>query len=225
MSPDYLNRTELLDKGFVELLDVMGDDMSVVNSARVSYLSESKGEEKDKRLINFLMRNRHTSPFEQVEFQWRVKCPLFVARQWMRHRTWSYNEVSRRYTSENIEFYYPDDLRTEDDNNIQSSKYVPKLFEHETPIKRIRQACKQQLYLYNNLLEIGVAKEQARMILPQSLYTIFYAKVDLHNLLHFIGLRSDEHAQWEIQQYSNAMLNIIEEYVPWTVEAWKEHNA
>lgn len=222
---NYLNRTDILDKGFVELLNVMGDDMTVVNAARVSYLSESKGEEKDKGLINFLMRNRHTSPFEMVEFQWRVKCPLFVARQWHRHRTWSYNEVSRRYTSENIEFYYPFEWRTESKENKQASKGIiikqGELFE-----------CYDELYavvhtamtVYNRMLERGVAKEQARMILPQNLYTMFYAKVDLHNLLHFIGLRSDEHAQWEIQQYSNAMLNIIEDYVPWTVEAWRKYH-
>lgn len=228
MSSKYLDKRSILDKGYIELLDYMGDDYSVVNSARVSYLSDSKGDDADRKLIHYLMKNRHTSPFEQVEFQWRVKCPLFVRSQWHRHRTWSYNEISRRYTSENIEFYIPSVYRTEDfrDKQKSSDSFVKRWYNRfSDPISvTVGLHCDYALLLYNRLLNRGVAKEQARMVLPQNLYTIFYAKVDLHNLLHFIRLRSDEHAQWEIQQYSNAMLEMIKPIVPWSVEAWMEYN-
>lgn len=205
----------LLDRGFVELLDHMGNDNTVVSAARVSYLGESKGTVQDAKLIHYLMRHRHTSPFEQVEFQFRVKCPLFVRSQWHRHRTWSYNEVSRRYTSENIEFYTPTNLRVQAEDNKQASlnatvHVADRVFGHSF----------KSLELYNEFIENGVAREQARMVLPQNMYTTFYAKTDLHNLLHFIGLRSDEHSQWEIRQYSDAMLKIIAPIVPWSVDAY-----
>lgn len=223
-----IDRRDVLDRGYVELLNFMGTDMSIVNAARVSYLSDSKGDYADKKLINYLMMHRHTSPFEQVEFQWRVKCPLFVRSQWHRHRTWSYNEISRRYTSEDIEFYIPEMWRTEASGDKQkSSDTVIGRWEtgHHDPISvTVYNHCDYAVRLYNRMLERGVSKEQARMVLPQNLYTIFYAKVDLHNLLHFIGLRSDSHAQWEIQQYSNAMLEMIRARVPWTVEAWEEYH-
>lgn len=211
---------KVLDKGYVELLDNMGDDLTIVNAARVSYLGESKGSDKDKRLLKYLWVNRHTSPFEQVEFQFLVKCPLFVARQWHRHRTWSYNEISRRYTSEQLEFYTPIKWRMQSSDNKQMSDSFLDDDELSDALKdsleyAIEYHC---LYLYDTLIKHGVAREQARMILPQSMYTTFYAKVDLHNLLHFIELRAHKHAQYEIQLYTAALLKLIDNYVPWTVE-------
>jgi len=215
---ESLANRKLLDKGYVELLDIMGDDNTVVSAARVSYLGESKGPEKDQKLINFMMRNGHTSPFEHVIFQWRIKCPLFVRSQWHRHRTWSYNEVSRRYTDEDIEFYIPDEWRIQDNKNKQGS------MEYSTTIPNdiVKQHIKDSQKLYEDLISMDIAKEMARMILPQNLYTIFYGTVDLKNLFHFIELRADEHAQYEIQVYAKAMEDIIKDYVPWSYGAWRE---
>jgi len=214
-----LARRDILDKGYIELLGVLGNDNTVVSAARVSYLGESKGEEKDKKLIKFMMKNGHTSPFEHVVFQWRIKCPLFVRSQWHRHRTWSYNEVSRRYTDEDIEFYIPDIWRLQDDKNKQGSSRNIDDIRFSLGLQDIVFNCRAQ---YDWMIEQGIAKEMARMVLPQNLYTIFYGTVDLKNLLHFIELRADEHAQYEIQVYAKAMEDIIKDYVPWSYEAWRE---
>jgi len=214
----YLSRTDVLDKGYVELIDVMGNDDTVVSAARVSYLGESKGPKKDRGLIRYMMKNRHTSPFEHVVFQWKIKCPLFVRSQWHRHRTWSYNELSRRYTSEDIEFYIPDEWRAQDNNNLQGSDGEVK--DTDSVYRAFYQSMAVGKQNYSYLLAHGVAREMARMVLPQNLYTIFYGTVDLHNLLHFIGLRADEHAQLEIQQYAIAMEEMIQTYVPVSKEAW-----
>jgi len=207
----------VLDKGYVELIDVMGNDNTVVAAARVSYLGESKGPDKDKKLISYMMKHGHTSPFEHVVFQWRIKCPLFVRSQWHRHRTWAYNELSRRYTSENIEFYYPVEWRSQDTKNKQGSLDVPIEVSVDFDGHMLN-----SLTLYGYMIECGIAKEQARMILPQNLYTIFYGTVDLHNLFHFLKLRNSEHAQWEIKEYAIAMEDIIKDIVPWSYEAWRE---
>ena len=213
----YLKRTNILDKGYIELIDIMGGDHTVVAAARVSYLDESIDPVKDQKLINFMMKNGHTSPFEHVIFQWRIKCPLFVRSQWHRHRTWSYNELSRRYTSKDIEFYIPNEWRAQDTKDKQGSLKGITL---SIGLQDVNLAA---LDYYNFLLDQGVAREMARMVLPQNLYTIFYGTIDLHNLFHFMGLRSDSHAQWEIQQYSKAMEEIVKKYVPWSYEAWNEH--
>lgn len=217
-------KLNVLDKGFVELINSMGDDNTIVASARVSYLGESKGPEQDGKLIKYLLENEHMSPFEQVEFQFRVKCPLFVARQWMRHRMWSYNEVSRRYTSEEIDFYIPSHFRKPSNKNKQTS--IEGYFETE---KELLEDYEKYIWLsqalYEYYLDCGVAKEQARMILPQSLYTKFYAKTDLRNLLHFVELRNSSHAQYEIQIYASAIETIIENIVPVTYSIWKKLKA
>ena len=213
----YLKRANILDKGYIELIDILGGDHTVVAAARVSYLDEGIDPVKDQKLINFMMKNGHTSPFEHVIFQWRIKCPLFVRSQWHRHRTWSYNELSRRYTSKDIEFYIPDEWRAQDTKNKQGSLKGMRLS------VGLQDANSDALDYYNFLLDQGVSREMARMILPQNLYTIFYGTIDLHNLFHFMGLRSDSHAQWEIQQYSKAMEEIVKKYVPWSYGAWNEH--
>ena len=209
----------VLDKGFIELIAHMGDDNTVVSAARVSYLGESKGLEQDAKLIKYLLKNKHTSPFEQVEFQFMVKCPLFVRSQWMRHRTWSYNEVSRRYTSDEIEFHVPSEIRLQSDDNKQMSAGLM-----ENPgliIDAIKSSALMCYEMYEGMLRLGVAREQARMILPQSMYTKFYAKVDLHNLFHFLELRLHPHAQPEIRLYAQAIEELIKPIVPISYEAWK----
>ena len=210
----------ILDHGCIELQQVMGDDLSIVNAARVSYLGDSKGPEKDKKLLFYLMKNKHTSPFEMVEFKFRVKCPLFVARQWMRHRTWSYNEVSRRYTDKNIEFYIPDAWRAADSKNKQSSSGLV-----ESHFSQLTDLTDRALTYYKDAIENGVAKEQARLFLPLCTYTEFIAKVDAHNLMNFLRLRMSEHAQYEIRLYAVAIFeNFFKEALPWTYEAWKTIN-
>ena len=211
-------KINVLDKGFVELQDIMGNDLAIVNAARVSYLGESKGEVADKKLLLYLMEHNHTSPFEQVEFKFHVKAPLFVTRQWMRHRTWNYNETSRRYTEKNIDFYFPDNWRTQSENNKQASGdnmdednnlFLKTVFENSV---------NSSLKLYNDMLTLGVSREMARMILPQNVYTEFIAKTDAHNLMHFFKLRLHKNAQYEIQLYAQAMFDIFKEKLPWTAE-------
>lgn len=217
----------VLDKGFVELQDVMGNDNAIVAAARVSYLGESKGEVQDKKLIDYLMRHEHTSPFEMVQFKLRVKCPLFIARQWQRHRTWHYmsvNEVSRRYTSEEIEFYVPDVWRVQHQSSKQCSDGAAETALQEKFTQQLQQQIEQAINLYQNLVEQGIAREQARMVLPQNMYTTFIANVNAHNLLHFLKLRLDGHAQYEIRVYAEAIYqHFVKSALPWTAEAAEKY--
>jgi len=214
-------KIQVLDRGFVELQDMMGDDLAIVNAARVSYLGESKGAEQDKKLLFYLMEHKHSSPFEQVEFKFLVKLPIFVARQWMRHRTWSYNEQSRRYTDDTPQCYFPTAWRKQSTNNKQGSD--GEVNEVGFLDGRYLKAVDLALDTYEKMLEMGVAKEQARIVLPHSLYTTFVAKVDAHNLMHFLTLRLDPHAQWEIRQYAEALYEIMKEKLPWTTEAFDKY--
>ena len=207
---------KILDKGSITLQDVMGNDLSIVNAARVSYLGESKGDTKDKKLLLYLMEHNHTSPFEMVEFKFRVKCPLFVARQWMSHRTWSYNEVSRRYTSENIEFYIPEKWRRQDIKDKQASSGYTKSYS-----KELLDITNTAMGFYNEAIKNGVAREQARLFLPVCMYTEFIGKVDAHNLMKFLILRMSNHAQYEIRLYARAICHIfLKENLPWTYEGF-----
>jgi thymidylate synthase (FAD) len=214
----------VLDKGWVELQDVMGDDLAIVNAARVSYLGESKGPEQDRKLLLYLLHHKHTSPFEQVEFKFRVKAPLFVARQWMRHRTWSYNEMSRRYTSDEIDFYYPTAWRKQSQANKQASDEMlsdPKAT--ATADEMIHEIVAKCDTTYQSLLSLGVSREMARMVLPQNLYTQFVAKVDAHNLMHFFRLRMSDDAQYEIRLYAQAIYHgFFKKVLPWTAGAFEE---
>jgi len=222
----YIHRTEVFKDGlgFVELLDVMGNDVSVVSSARVShYNSGSKGEEGDRKLIHYLMKNRHTSPFECVTMTFRIKCPLFVRSQWHRHRTFSYNEVSRRYTSENIdEFFYPEKWRVQDTKNKQSSVDSDEI---NSPYwnAKVKEHVEKSLALYEDMLSNNISREQARMILPQNMYTMYYGTVNLRNLFHFLGLRMNPHAQEEIRVYAYAIADMIKDVVPISFDAWWEY--
>jgi thymidylate synthase (FAD) len=217
-------RVEVLDKGWIELQDLMGDDLAIVNAARVSFLGESKGSEQDKKLRVFLLRHRHTTPFDMVEFKFRVRWPLMVAGQWMRHRTWNYNEISRRYTSVDLDFYHPDIWRKQSPSNKQASEGEVEAAAAHQLSGLLDEHHQQSLQFYNQALAAGVAREQARIFLPQSMYTQFIAKVDAHNLLHFIELRMAPDAQHEIRVYAKA---IFEEFVvpaiPWTAEAFRSY--
>lgn len=218
-----------LDHGYVRLVDYMGSDLSVVRSARVSYDAEwraGQDEGKDAKLINYLIKNRHTSPLESVVFTFEVKCPIFVARQWMRHRTWAYNEISARYAELPEEYYVPEPskLGTQSKDNKQM-RSVTDDFDLKTAtmnIQLIEKSCKDSFEKYHQLISAGVPRELARSVLPVATYTKFFATVNLHNLFHFIKLRSHEHAQYEIQVYSDAMLELITPIVPHCVEGFKK---
>jgi len=224
------------DIGFVNLVKASGGDIDVVNAARVSFGKRADLlTKKDEKLIVYLAQERHTSPFEHVTFTFHVKCPLFIARQWHRHRTWSYNEVSRRYTGENIEFFLPEGLRSQSDGedkqqsvggssmirtlDIEISDLLYSDIQKQPVHQVLRNHALEGLGLYNLLIKQGVAREQARMVLPQNMYTEFYATVNLHNLMHFIGLRFSPHAQFEMQLYAGALLDKAEEVAPISVMA------
>ena len=211
------------EQGYIELIDQMGDDMAVVNAARVSFNGASKGEEQNKKLLFYLMEHKHTSPFEMVQFKWYVKAPLIVIAQWQRHRTWGYNQVSRRYTSNDISFWYPTEFRSQDAKNKQAS--FDDLDEYDNRaaadiVAEVTEFCEAS---YHELLDLGVSREIARIVLPQNLHASMIATVNAHNLLHFIELRYSNEAQKEIRDYAMAMLEIMEETMPWTVEAFKKY--
>ncbi len=210
-------------QGWVGLIDHLGTESTIVNAARVSFGKiRSTMEERDVALLNYLIANRHTSPLEHVVFTFSVHCPLFVRGQWHRHRTWSYNEISRRYTEIDLEFYTPEKLRRQSENNRQASFADPD-FEDTELRKLIDESNRTSLALYEKLLAGGVCREQARGVLPQNMMTTFWATVDLSNLLHFLQLRDSEHAQFEIREYAVAMRELIRPVVPHVVEYFEQH--
>lgn len=224
MLPDSIN---VLDHGFVRLVDSMGNDLSIVRSARVSYdaawrAGTDKGS--DARLINYLWKNKHTSPFESVEFQFEIKAPIFVFRQWHRHRTWSFNEVSARYTELPEEFYVP--LRELIGVQSKDNKQMRDITEgNEEAVSYaayvIAESNKEAFSVYKELLAKGCPRELARSVLPLGTYSRMFAKIDLKNLFDFLRLRSHEHAQYEIRVFAEAMLKLIEPIVPEAVKAWR----
>ena len=215
-------------KGFVELVDAVGSDLSVVNSARVSFgKHKTELDEKDKKLIKYLIKHKHTSTLEHCFVTFRVKVPLFVRSQHHRHRTWSYNEISRRYTDFDIQFYEPLTFRTQHKSNRQASNTSdlidPVLPQWETSAAvAMRHHHQASLQLFEELIESGVCREQARGVLPQNMYTEYYASANLNNILKFIDLRTHEGAQWEIQEMAKGMLEIITKLYPVTVGAYRE---
>jgi len=218
--------------GSVEYISHMGDDLSIVNAARVSFGSEKKEmEEKDVKLIKYLMQHNHTSPFEHCVLTMRYTVPLFIRSQHHRHRTWSYNEISRRYTSVDMDFYSPPAFRTQHKSNRQASNnelvdlilnssYMSIGFEKASVA--VREHATRSMNLYNAMLDAGICREQGRGVLPQNLYTQYYGTTNLHNLLKFINLRSHEGAQWEIQQVANACLSVALKHFPIATEAYIE---
>ena len=220
----YLKTINCLDKGFVRLVDWMGSDQRIVQSARVSYGEGTKTVREDKGLIDYLMRHAHTSPFEQVNFTFHVKMPIFVARQIVRHRTAKINEISGRYSILKDEFYEPDVSRMvkqSKDNKQGSSEEV--LEDAESFLQSFKD---EQFEMYDNYTEYiqgGMAKEMARINLPLAIYTEWYITFDLHNLFHFLKLRMDNHAQYEVRVYADAKYNLIKDIVPFACEAFEKH--
>ncbi len=202
-------------QGWIGLVNVMGDETTIVNAARVSFGKfVDEMSEKDLKLLHYLIQHRHTSPFEHVVFTFLVHCPLFVRSQWHRHRTWSYNEISRRYTEVDIEFYVPTHISSQSESNKQASTdNFPKEQEQEV-ISLIKKANQISLEIYEELRRLGVCREQSRGVLTQNLMTTFWATVDLHNLIHFLELRDHDGAQWEIRQYARAIKKLIPPFVP-----------
>ena len=214
-----------LDKGFVRLVDCMGGDDAIVQAARVSYGKGTSKVSQDRGLIRYLMRHRHTTPFEMVEFKFHCKMPIFVARQWVRHRTANINEYSLRYSEARDEFYYPDPKHNEFQSvlNMQG-----RIGEGSDDLKQkvqdyFKEISERSFEIYSELNNAGVARELARAILPVNLYTEWYWKNDLHNLLHFIGLRSDDHAQYEIRVFSDAMAKSVKAAAPFAWEAYQDY--
>jgi thymidylate synthase (FAD) len=209
---------KVLDQGFVKLVDFMGGDLAVVQAARVSYGKGVKNPDRDRKLIQFLMDNKHETPFEHSVFKFHIKCPIFVARQWFRHRMASYNEISGRYAEMKEEFCLPEQLRTQKSRNYQYGNI------DETANREWRQKIEehydQSFKLYHDLLQAGIAKEHARLVLPLALYTQFYWTLNTRSLLNFLSLRLDRHAQLEIREYARTINTIFKEKMPWTFEAF-----
>lgn len=221
-TPELNHKVRVLDKGWIELQDIMGNDQDIVNAARTSYLGDSKGPEADKKLLFYLMEHRHTTPFEMVEFRFRVHAPLVTIWQWVRHRTWSYNVSSGRYTEfEEDDFYLPLSWRVPDIKNKQGTSGE---FLNGTLTGMLERHYQAGLDLYKLLLDEGVAREQARLALPGfAMYYTFVAKVDAHNLMHFLKLRMSEHAQYEIRVYAQAIYeHFFKPHLPWTAEAFEK---
>lgn len=230
-----LDPVKCLNEGFVRLVDFMGDDDAVVQAARVSYGKGTKTPVEDAGLINYLMRNRHTSPFEMVEIKLHMKLPIFVARQMIRHRTANVNEYSGRYSEMKDSFFIPDlaTVKAQSKGNKQGRGIeVPEAFARGF-IGHTQGTAQDQYGAYKAFLKPedgpnpakhpGISREMARINLPLTVYTEWYWKIDLHNLLHFLGLRCDHHAQYEIRAYADAILELITPIVPVTIAAWKEH--
>lgn len=236
----------VLDKGFVRLVDSMGDDSAIVQAARVSYGKGTKSVSEDRSLIRYLMRRRHTSPFEMVEFKFHCRMPIFVARQWIRHRTANVNELSGRYSEIPKDCYIPAEDKVTgqskmnkqggDDNTIPISSLKSTCFEFddekntleiEAPIPNWEFTFKEDQEFafdkYEKYLDTGMRRELARINLPLSAYTEWYWKIDLHNLFHFLKLRLDSHAQYEIRVYAEAIYQLIKELVPYSCEAFEDY--
>lgn len=217
----------VLDKGFVRYIDHLGSDQRAVEAARISYKSPSKGIEQDKKLLFYLYKNRHTSPLEQCSITFNIKMPIFVMRQFVRHRTFRLNEWSARYSEMADDFYIPDIWRKQDNKNKQGSIVEDNIQidynGYISPTYCLKQHCEESYKLYKAMIDGGIAKEMARMVLPVNLYTEIYVNCDLHNLVHFLTLRQDSHAQYEIRVFADAMFEIMKELFPWTAEAYKKY--
>jgi thymidylate synthase (FAD) len=227
----------VLDHGFVRVIDYMGDDGAIVQAARVSYGRGTKHVSSDRGLIEYLMRHRHTSPFEMCEIKLHVKLPVFVARQWIRHRTANVNEYSARYSVLDDEFYIPEreHLATQSTSNRQGRAEPIPAEDAQYLLRLLRTNAERAYERYREMLNedeagqpldpgrAGLARELARIALPLNIYTQWYWKIDLHNLLHFVQLRADEHAQYEIRAYAEVLLDVLQRWVPLSTAAFLDH--
>ena len=228
---------EVLDHGFVRVIDYMGDDSAIVQSARVSYGKGTKQISNDKGLIKYLMRHRHSTPFEMCEIKFHIKLPIFIARQWIRHRTANVNEYSARYSILDKEFYIPsmENVAAQSTINNQGRGEVLSSDEAAEVISILKKDAEQTYANYETLLnenpngesiddnKPGVARELARMNLTLNTYTQWYWKIDLNNLLHFLALRADAHAQYEIRVYADIMMDIVKKWVPISADAFEDY--
>lgn len=227
----------VLDHGFIRVIDYMGDDAAIVQAARVSYGKGTKKTSEDRGLINYLMRHRHTSPFEMCEIKLHVKLPIFVARQWIRHRTANVNEYSARYSVLDKEFYVPDraHLAAQATNNKQGRDALISGERADAILDMLKGDARQCYSHYLDMLNLddagntvdenqdGLARELARMNLGVNYYTQWYWKVDLHNLLHFLSLRADAHAQYEIRAYADVLIDVLQKWLPVTYDAFMDY--
>ncbi len=227
MVSDAGNReAQVLDHGYVRLIDHMGSDLSVVRAARVSYDAAWRAGEdtgSDERLINYLWSHKHSTPFEAVTFTFEVHAPIFVFRQWHRHRTWSFNELSARYRELPEQFYVPDPVMI--GSQAVANKQGRDLdgSDRSGEVEQYRLACEASFAHYRDLLELGWPRELARSVLPVSTYSTMFATVNLLNLFKFLTLRADAHAQYEIRVYADTMLELIRPIVPVSVSAWEKN--
>lgn len=217
----------VLDRGFVRLVDYMGGDEAIVQAARVSYGEGTKKVHEDRGLIRYLMRHKHTTPFEMVEFKFHVKLPIFVARQWIRHRSANVNEYSGRYSIMKEEFYVPEpeNIQRQSERNKQgrSEEEVPPEIQRKF-IDYLNSSQKDAYDRYLEFVDQGIARELSRINLPLSLYTEWYWKIDLHNLFHFLRLRLDEHAQMEIREFAKVMSEMVRAVCPLAWEAFRDYS-
>lgn len=236
---DYEKTIHLYDDGIgrVQYISHMGDDVTVVNAARVSFGRESSElDARDRKLIRYLIAHKHTSTLEHCVLTYKFVVPLYIRSQHHRHRTWSYNEISRRYTDKDLQFYCPKEFRTQHKSNRQASnqdqladpylwrepetRLIPAF--HPRASESYREHCAHSLRLFNELVSKGVCREQARGVLPQTLYTEYYGTVNLNNLVKFVNLRIHDGAQWEIVQVAKACLEIAKDLFPVTISAFEE---
>lgn len=229
----------VLDHGFIRLIDYMGTDLSIVQAARVSYGAGTKTISEDQGLINYLMRHQHTTPFEMCEIKVHVKLPVFVARQWIRHRMANVNEYSARYSILDKEFYFPepDVLASQSSVNGQGRDENTEYMEADAVLSILHQACDEAYADYEHLHTVGsyedfegfvltgkaLSRELSRIILPMNIYTQWYWKTDLHNLFRFLKLRMDTHAQYEIRVYADLIGSIVKDWVPMAASAFENY--
>ncbi|MDO8535057.1 MAG: FAD-dependent thymidylate synthase [Xanthobacteraceae bacterium] len=221
-----MQKVDVLDHGFVRLVDSMGNDLSVVRAARVSYDAAWRaGEDEggDEKLVRYLWHNRHTTPFEAVTFSFEIYAPIFVFRQWHRHRTWSYNELSARYRPLPEIFYLPDpaNVGVQSTNNKQGRQDGADLAARQAEVVMLKEACTASFRTYENLLAAGWPRELARSVLPVNTYSHMFGTVNLLNLLKFLTLRCDAHAQYEIRVYADTMRELVRPIVPICIAAWE----
>ena len=214
----------VLNHGFIRCVDYMGDDAAIVQAARVSYGGGTKSLSEDAKLISYMMGHGHTTPFEMCEIKFHIKLPIFVMRQWIRHRTANVNELSARYSILDREFYIPrpDELELQDTDNKQGRNHAMANRDQRQIWQWLVEDSAEAYGHYEQMTKKGLARELARMNLPVNIYTQCYWKIDLHNLFHFLNLRTDSHAQKEIRQYSFAMLSLVRSWVPMAVDAWED---
>ncbi len=229
MEENLFKVNKVLDHGFVRVIDYMGDDAAIVQAARVSYGQGTKKSRDDTGLINYLMRNWHSTPFEMCEIKLHIKLPVFVARQWIRHRTANVNEYSARYSVLDREFYIPrkEDLGNQSKSNNQGRENLLSDEESEKILKIFKEDSKNSYDNYTEMLsedgKTGLARELARINLPMNIYTQWYWKTNLHNLFHFLRLRADAHAQYEIRVYAEVIMSLVKDWVPLAYDAFERY--